>query len=260
MFDFAWSEIALIGVVALIAIGPKDMPVAIKAVSEVIKKARRMAGEFQTHVDEMVREADLGEVRDQINQIRSFDLKGVIKRTIDEDGSLERTLTEDPFATTSASTGVTAHHDPGRAGRRCAGGDPPGSHRRTDPPEPRPPPGSRGARLHPARGRAPAAARRRPSSRPRSCRRHRGPRRSSDPAKDLPVSPRDVNQPERRSDQRQADAAARAPGRAAPAAAVVDRRVPDRVLRLLPLLRADLLCSSPSRWPRSCASAARSRT
>lgn len=107
MFDFAWSEIALIGVVALIAIGPKDLPVAMKAISEVIKKARRMAGEFQTHVDEMVREADLGEVRDSINQIRSFDLKGVIKRTIDEDGSLERTLKEDPFATTSASTGTT---------------------------------------------------------------------------------------------------------------------------------------------------------
>jgi sec-independent protein translocase protein TatB len=107
MFDFAWSEIALIGVVALIAIGPKDLPVAMKTISEVIKKARRMAGEFQTHVDEMVREADLGEVRDSINQIRSFDLKGVIKRTIDEDGSLERTLREDPFATTSASTGTT---------------------------------------------------------------------------------------------------------------------------------------------------------
>jgi sec-independent protein translocase protein TatB len=107
MFDFAWSEIALIGVVALIAIGPKDLPVAMKAVSEIIKKARRMAGEFQTHVDEMVRDADLGEVRDSINQIRNFDIKGAIKRTIDEDGSLTRSLTEDPFASTSASTGTT---------------------------------------------------------------------------------------------------------------------------------------------------------
>ena len=59
MFDFAWSEIALIAVVAMIAIGPKDMPVAIRAVTGWIKKARRMAAEFQTHVDEMVREADL---------------------------------------------------------------------------------------------------------------------------------------------------------------------------------------------------------
>ena len=49
--------------VALIAIGPKDMPVAIRTVTGMIKKARRMAAEFQTHVDEMVREADLDEVQ-----------------------------------------------------------------------------------------------------------------------------------------------------------------------------------------------------
>ena len=47
MFDFAWSEIALVGVVALIAIGPKDMPVAIRSHDHAIKKMRRMAGEFQ---------------------------------------------------------------------------------------------------------------------------------------------------------------------------------------------------------------------
>ena len=81
MFDFAWSEIALIAVVALIAIGPKDMPVAIRAVTGWIKKARRMAAEFQTHVDEMVREADLSEVRASINEIRNFDVRGEIERT-----------------------------------------------------------------------------------------------------------------------------------------------------------------------------------
>ena len=59
MFDFAWSELGLIAVVAMILIGPKDMPVAIRSVTAWIRKARRMAAEFQTHVDEMVREADL---------------------------------------------------------------------------------------------------------------------------------------------------------------------------------------------------------
>jgi sec-independent protein translocase protein TatB len=58
MFDFAWSEIAIIAAVALVVIGPKDLPVALRAVSGFVKKARRMAGEFQTHVDEMMREAD----------------------------------------------------------------------------------------------------------------------------------------------------------------------------------------------------------
>jgi sec-independent protein translocase protein TatB len=99
MFDFAWTEIALIGVVALIAIGPKDMPVAIKAVADMIKKARRMAGEFQTHVDEMVREANLDEVRSQINEIRSLDVKGMVERAIDSDGSLRGTLATNPLAT-----------------------------------------------------------------------------------------------------------------------------------------------------------------
>jgi sec-independent protein translocase protein TatB len=97
MFDFAWTEIALIGIVALIAIGPKDMPVAIKAVAEMIKKARKMAGEFQTHVDEMVREANLDEVRSQITQIRNLDIKGTIERAVDNDGSLRRTFREDPL-------------------------------------------------------------------------------------------------------------------------------------------------------------------
>ena len=102
MFDFAWSEIALIAVVAMIAIGPKDMPVAIRAVTAWIKKARRMAAEFQTHVDEMVREADLSEIRSSINEIRNFDIKGEIERTIDADGSIRSTFTTNPFEATPA--------------------------------------------------------------------------------------------------------------------------------------------------------------
>lgn len=97
MFDFAWSEIALIAVVAMIAIGPKDMPVAIRSVTSWIKKARRMAAEFQTHVDEMVREADLSEIRTSINEIRNFDIRGEIERTIDSDGSIRSTFASNPF-------------------------------------------------------------------------------------------------------------------------------------------------------------------
>jgi sec-independent protein translocase protein TatB len=99
MFDFAWSELALIGAVALVLIGPKDMPIAIKAVTTAIKKARKMAAEFQTHVDDMVRDADLHEVRDGIRQIRSLDIRGTIARAVDSDGSIRRTLMEDPIRT-----------------------------------------------------------------------------------------------------------------------------------------------------------------
>lgn len=98
MFGFAWSEFAVIAVVALIAIGPKDLPMAIRGLTGAIKKARRMASEFQTHVDEMVREANLGEVRDHLSQIRNFNVASVIGKTVDPDGSLRDSLS-DPFAT-----------------------------------------------------------------------------------------------------------------------------------------------------------------
>jgi sec-independent protein translocase protein TatB len=104
MFDFAWSEIVLIGVVALIAIGPKDLPVAMKAVSRGIKKARRMAAEFQTHVDDMMREANLDEVRSQINEIRNFDIKGTIERAVDADGTIRQSFAGNPLEPASTVT------------------------------------------------------------------------------------------------------------------------------------------------------------
>jgi sec-independent protein translocase protein TatB len=96
MFDFAWSEIALIGVVALVMIGPKDMPVAIKAISDTIKKMRRMAGEFQGHVDEMLREANLGEAKATFDELRGLNVKSAMRRAVDPDGTL-KTAFADPF-------------------------------------------------------------------------------------------------------------------------------------------------------------------
>ncbi len=112
MFDFAWSEIALIGIVALVAIGPKDLPVAIKAVAALIKKARRMASEFQVHVDEMVREADLQDVRKEFNDLRRMDIKGRILSAVDSDGTIRKTMTDNPLA---ASTTLTTPPPPAPA-------------------------------------------------------------------------------------------------------------------------------------------------
>ncbi len=108
MFDFAWSEIGLIAAVALILIGPKDMPVAIRTITDMIKKARRMASEFQTHVDEMMREANLHEVRDQISSIRNFDVRGEIERHIDPDRSLRDTFAGNPLAPSPSSDAIAA--------------------------------------------------------------------------------------------------------------------------------------------------------
>ena len=105
MFDFAWSEIAIIGVVALVAIGPKDMPVALRAVAGMVKKALKMASEFQTHVDEMVREADLGGLKSQIDDIKNFDIKSELEKAVDGDGTIRDAFANDPFQTAFGTTG-----------------------------------------------------------------------------------------------------------------------------------------------------------
>jgi sec-independent protein translocase protein TatB len=130
MFDFAWSELALIGVVALVAIGPKDMPVAIKSIAKLVKKARHMAGEFQTHVDDLMKEADLSEMQSHLSGLRSFNLRQTVERAIDPDGSLRGTMAGQPPAPGAASTeqvadfvGARPEHtirDPSAApGSRC---------------------------------------------------------------------------------------------------------------------------------------------
>jgi len=96
MFDFSWSEIMVIGIIALVLIGPKDLPVAVRAITRVLKKMRRMAGEFQGHVDEMMREADLGDVSSTLRDLRGMGLKGAINRVVDQDGSIARAF-DDPF-------------------------------------------------------------------------------------------------------------------------------------------------------------------
>src|ERR1700722_8821225 len=111
MFDFAWSEIALIGAVALIAIGPKDMPAAIRTVSSMIKKARRMAAEFQTHVDEMVREADLGDVKKAFSDIRNLDIPSLLEKHVNPDRSIRDTFNEDPFKPTYPTAGEVSTLD-----------------------------------------------------------------------------------------------------------------------------------------------------
>lgn len=112
MFDLAWSEIAVIGVVALIAIGPKDLPVAIKAVTDMLKKARRMASEFQGHVDEMVRDANLNEVKEGLRDIRNLDIRGRILNAVDGDGSLQRSINTVSSPYTPTPSAVPLPGDP----------------------------------------------------------------------------------------------------------------------------------------------------
>ena len=97
MFDLAWSEIALIAVVAVVVIGPKDLPDAVRGVARMVRKARQMASEFRGQADELVREANLHEVRDSLNEIRNFNIRDTFEKTVDGDGTLRKTFEEDPL-------------------------------------------------------------------------------------------------------------------------------------------------------------------
>ena len=63
MFNIGWSEFLIIGAVALIAIGPKELPGVLRMAGQWIGKARRMANEFQGQFQEAIREADLMEAK-----------------------------------------------------------------------------------------------------------------------------------------------------------------------------------------------------
>lgn len=63
MFDVGWSELVVIGVVALVVIGPKELPGVIRNVGRAVGKLRTMAGDFRAQFDEAMREADLQDVQ-----------------------------------------------------------------------------------------------------------------------------------------------------------------------------------------------------
>src|ERR1700686_1699360 len=70
MFDIGWSEFALIAVVALIAIGPKELPGVLRTVGQWMGKARKMAAEFQGQFQEAMREAEMADLKKSFDAVR----------------------------------------------------------------------------------------------------------------------------------------------------------------------------------------------
>ena len=74
MFDIGWQELLILAILAIIVIGPKDLPRAIRSVTHWIRKARGMARSLQDGLDDMVREAELDDIKKQANSIMSNEL------------------------------------------------------------------------------------------------------------------------------------------------------------------------------------------
>ncbi len=88
MFDIGWQELFIVGVLALIVVGPKDLPRVLKTVMGLIRKARMMARDFQDGIDEVVREADLDDVKSKFQNMSDSDISEKIQKAIDPDGNI----------------------------------------------------------------------------------------------------------------------------------------------------------------------------
>jgi sec-independent protein translocase protein TatB len=90
MFEIGWSELLLIGIVALIAIGPKELPTVLRTLGQWMSKLRRMASEFQSQFQEAMREAEMADLKKQVDEMTSqaqsyasFDPVSEVKRELE---------------------------------------------------------------------------------------------------------------------------------------------------------------------------------
>ena len=90
MFDIGWGELVVIGVVALIAIGPKELPAVLRATGQWMGKVRRMANEFQDQFREAMREAELDDLKKKVDDMTTtagdftnFDPLGDVRKDIE---------------------------------------------------------------------------------------------------------------------------------------------------------------------------------
>jgi sec-independent protein translocase protein TatB len=93
MFDIGWSELLVIAVVAIVVIGPKDLPRAMRVVGQWTGRMKRMAREFQNQFNEALREAELDDVKKDVEAIGNIDpLADVRKEMAKVDASLRGDL------------------------------------------------------------------------------------------------------------------------------------------------------------------------
>jgi sec-independent protein translocase protein TatB len=91
MFDlFSWSHILILLVVALVVVGPKDLPRLMNMAGKWVGKARNMANEFKKSFDDMARQSELDELRAEIEKLKADD--PIAEATKDLNSEIQRTL------------------------------------------------------------------------------------------------------------------------------------------------------------------------
>lgn len=85
MFEIGWSELAIIALVALVVLGPKELPQAMKSFAAFTRKMQRYAREFRSGVDSIIREAELEDAKKALDSVRMNPRK-VIQKVVDPSG------------------------------------------------------------------------------------------------------------------------------------------------------------------------------
>ena len=114
MFDIGWSEFVVIAVVALIAIGPKELPGVLRMVGQWMGKARKMAAEFQGQFQEAMREAEMADLKksfDEVKEAATGFASGNVMTSLQNDVSAALNIEDKPVATPETSVD-TASIDP----------------------------------------------------------------------------------------------------------------------------------------------------
>jgi sec-independent protein translocase protein TatB len=101
MFDMSWGEVMVIGAVALIVIGPKDLPKALRTLGNMTAQVRKMAGEFQSQFNEAMREAELEDIKKEVSG-----LNAEVSSVGDSVGSLNTAF--DPLAPSASAASPAA--------------------------------------------------------------------------------------------------------------------------------------------------------
>jgi sec-independent protein translocase protein TatB len=84
MFEIAWSELFIILVVAIIVVGPKELPGMLRGLGRIIGKLRRSADDFRRQFDESMREAGGEDLHRELNELRRHNPLNEIRNTIEE--------------------------------------------------------------------------------------------------------------------------------------------------------------------------------
>jgi len=82
MFDIGGLELLILGVVAIIVVGPKDLPGLLRRIGKMVAKARNMAGEFKSHFDDIADQEEFKEIRKGIESVKDMSPTGQIKNAL----------------------------------------------------------------------------------------------------------------------------------------------------------------------------------